>query len=209
MTVEVLEERGGLRVIMEYDQDPEEPYDEGASPLLRIDLSAGSTHVDHGNWNRAATDRRVENAVSHWQTTPSDRDWRLFEKYLRAYLGVTKVETWRSGSYWYVTYDPAAWREELGAPEGSIGLEEYRAWCEGETYCWQVQKQVTWSAANYDYLEYPDRVTWEPVDSCGGYYGYEYAAEEAREAFKDALTEPGGEEAVNHDTVREQTGEDA
>lgn len=195
---EVLETRGRLRVRIEIEEGPPEPYDDMQSPLLRIDPQAYRVeHIQAGS-RPAADDERIEEAVRHWATTPSDSDWALFEKYLRAYYGVTQIVTYWSESYWYVTYDSKAWRDAVGAPEGGASLDEYRAWCEGEVYGWVIEKRVTWRAVDPvtddpDYSEYPDRDTWEPADNCGTFYGDKWAKEAAMDAFKEALEAEGGD----------------
>jgi hypothetical protein len=190
---EVIEERDGYRVCLKIEEGPEEPYYDGQSPLLRIDpRTRKAEHIQIGSMRPTDDDTRIEEAVSHWATTPADSDWKLFEKYLRAYYGVTRIVTYWSDTYWYVTYDSAAWREAAGAPEGSANLDEYRAWVEGEVYYYIIEKRVTWRAVNPvtddpEYSEYPERTTWETVDSCGGYYGDEYAEQEARRAFGEFM----------------------
>jgi len=101
---------------------------------------------------------------------------------------VTRIVTWSSGDYTYVTYDDAAWREWAGAPEGSANMSEYRAYAEGDVWGWVVEKRVTWHADDPDC---GDRETWEHVDSCWGYYGRngangEYLEQCARDALADA-----------------------
>lgn len=190
---EILEtsEDGRFRVRLVLDDYPDEPYDDGASPLLRID-GHRAEHVMTGS-RPTDVDDYAENAVHHWGTCPADGNWRLFEKYLRAYFGVTKIETWHSGSYWYVTYDPAAWREWAGAPEGSADMSEYRAWCEGDVWGYVVEKNVTWTTED----DFPDMATWENVDSCWGFYGSDgengkYLRATAREALRDAQVDDHG-----------------
>jgi hypothetical protein len=209
---EVLEtsEDGRYRVRLVPDEYPDEPYDDFASPLLRIEPRGGghrAGHIQVGG-RPANADDTIEGAVQYWGTCPSDSGWKLLERYLRAFHGVTQIETWYSGSYWYVTYDSAAWREWCGAPAGSASMAEYRAWCEGDCWYWITEKLVTWRAVNPvtddpDYAEYPDRDSWETVDSCGGYYGTEWAEEAAREAYKNLIT-PEDPDAASADNARER-----
>jgi hypothetical protein len=202
---EILEtsEDGRYRVKLVLDDYPDEPYDDGQSPLLRLDRTGYGIRAEHimATGRPLDADADVEAAIAHWDTTPSDSDWPKFEKYLRAYHGVTAIKTWHSGSYWYVTYDPAAWREYTGAPEGSVDMSEYRAWCEGEVYGYVVQKNVTWTTADPDY---PDEDRWEDTgDSCWGFYGRngangEYLEQTAREALAYA-DEPYAHMATAHE----------
>lgn len=191
--MEVLEERDGYRLRLEPDIYPEEPYDEGASPLLRIELLgyAGSRarysakHVDHGRWPRWGIDRLVSYAAERlFSKYDKINALLILERYLRAFFGVTKVETYESQDYLYATYDPEKWRQAVGAPEGSANLDEYKAWIEGDCWGWVIEKRVTWHTDEFPgATEYAQRNTWEVVDSCSGYYGSEYAEQGAREMF--------------------------
>lgn len=176
-------EDGRFRVKLVADEYPDEPYDYGQSPLMRLDYGHYGWPAEHVMTGGRPTeaDAYVEAAAARWGP-----DFDLLEKYLRAYHGATKVETWHSGSYWYVTYDSAAWREWAGAPEGSADMSEYRAWCEGDVWGWVVEKNVTWHADDPDY---GDMATWEHVDSCWGYYGSDGAnGEYLRQSAREALT---------------------
>jgi hypothetical protein len=193
---ETLEERNGYRVRLELDEYPEPPYDCSSSPILRIDYRSyggGATFVDTSEMRPHEEDEYILNAISHWQTSPGDRDWKLFEKYLRAFFGVRIIETWASQDYWYVTYDSEGWRKSLGFDSqeqedkhAKPNMDEYKAWCEGEVYYYVVEKRVEWRKVDptTDDPDYLDTMhTWETVDSCGGFYGDEYAREAALEAF--------------------------
>jgi len=185
---EVIEERDGYRVCLKIEEGPEEPYDDFQSPLLRIDPHTFKVeHIQTGNARPTDDDERIEEAVSHWGTTPADSDWKLFEKYLRAYYGVTQIVTYRSQDYWYVTYDSKSWRDAVGASEGSANLGEYKAWIEGEVYYWVIEKQVTWTTDDLPPGTQAAMRTWEHVDDCGSYYGDEYAEQEARRAFGEFM----------------------
>jgi len=198
---EVLETRGNWRVRLVLDKYAPEPYDDGQSPLMRLDRHGYGVKAGHvmATGRSLDDDDRIEYAVQHWCTTPADSDWRLFEKYLRAYYGVTRIETWHSGSYWYVTYDPARWRAHTGAPEGSVDMSEYRAWCEGEVYGWVLEKRVHWHTDDPDF---EDKYDWEATSSCWGFYGRDYAKERALEELADAaldLQDPDVRQAAYRD----------
>lgn len=183
----VIEERDGFRVVLKYEQDAQEPDFAGQSPLLRIEPNPsgryGVGHLGTMADRPRDTDESVEAAVRRWGS-PASSDWDKFEKWLRAYLGVTQIETFYSGSYWYVTYDAANWREYTGAPAGSASLSDYQAWAEGEVYYWEIQKQVTWSSGT---SQFPDREDWETVDALGEYYGYDNAEVTAKLDFAEFL----------------------
>lgn len=195
---ETLAERNRYRVRLELDEYAPEPYDCSQSPLLRLNKFYGSVRVEHIQVGDRPTDddAAIENAIAHWATTPSDGDWPKFEKYLRAFFGVRNIVTYFSGSYWYVTYDSEAWRKSLGFTNqeqedkyAKPEMAEYKAWIEGDCYSYVVEKQVEWMATEYDAETFPTKTTWEVVDSCGGYYGEEYAREAALEAFESEAGE--------------------
>lgn len=189
---EVLETRGNFRVRLVADEYADEPYDDGASPLMRLDYRGGDWRADHvmTGTRPQDCDADIEAAAQRWGT-----DFDLLEKYLRAYHGVTKIERWHSGNYWYVTYDDAAWRAWAGAPEGSADMSEYRAWCEGDVWGYVVEKQVTWTA---DDPGYEDRDEWEDAgESCWGFYGSgrangKYLGNTARDALGYAIEAEAG-----------------
>ncbi|HEY1700760.1 MAG TPA: hypothetical protein VGG75_13690 [Trebonia sp.] len=212
---EVLEECNGMRLVIALDPYPKEPYDDGQAPLLRI--GCGSVkHID-GNSRPHEDDERVEEAVSRFGA-PSARGWKLFEKYLQAFYGVTVIDTYYSGSYWYTSYDSKAWRDyAAGLPDNASSagnlhlLDAWKAYVEGEVYTYAIEKLVTWTATELDYLDYPDRETWETVKSVGGYYGHEYACGAAREAWAaGGFAEQGGspDHAEEDDYPEEKTRKD-
>lgn len=192
-------EDGRFRVLLELEEGPDEPYDDGQCPLLRIEPRTYRTDHVMATGRPTGDDDTVEAAVRHWQTTPSDDDWRLFEKYLRAFFGTTHIVTWYSDSYWYVAYDTTAWRGYCGWDDGhpmpadAVNLNEYRAWCEGEVYCYAVERNVTWHRDDD-----PDATmsTCETEDSCGGYYGLDWAKECAMEAYRDAIAKASSDDAA-------------
>jgi hypothetical protein len=201
---EILDTQGRYRARLVLDEDAGERYDDGASPLLRIDSGARATHV-MATGRPLDADETVEQAISYWHTTPGDSNWRLIERYLRAFHGVTQIETWHSGSYWYVTYDSAAWREYAGAPPGSADMSEYRAWCEGDVWGWVVEKLVLWTTADAA-VSPAFKDEWEHVNSCWGYYGNgEYLKQCAREAL--AYEAEHGDD-LPHEPAAPGTGDD-
>lgn len=200
MDYDILKEENGLRVKLSIDEYPDEPYNDGQSPLLRLDrMGYGPPKAEHimvGSMRPTSNDERIEEAAERWYQRG---DHHMFEKYMRAFHGSTTFKWYgpnQSTDYTYVTYDTPEWAEAIGfddviAPRASYGgskavnMDEYIAYLEGEVYVYDVERQVQWQAT-YP----PEEVgrehmnTWETVDSCGGYYGYEYAKEEALVAFE-------------------------
>jgi hypothetical protein len=182
---DVITEKNGYRVVIRADEDAEPPYFEGSAPILRIEPSSygarSAGHIDAGAGHRTM-DARIEAAVRHWSTRPGETDWRLFEKYLRAFYGVRHIKSFYSGSYWYVAYDPTDAIVQLGREASeetheqwvNDSLEEYRAWVDGDVNVVITQKLVHWTSD-----QGAERDEWEDVDAIGGFYGYESAKEYA------------------------------
>ena len=201
---EILKEEDGLKVTLTRDEYPDEPYDCGQCPIVRIDRRYSRADVEHVMVGDRPTDRddAIEDALERCHG-----DWRLFEKYLRAYHGVTKVIQYgpnQATDYTYFAYDTPEWVTSIGfddkiAPrskydaEKSVNMNEWIAYLENEVYTYDIERRV-------DIREIKTRIKnedpatirttqsefaeWEHVDSCGGYYGYDYARQEALDAFK-------------------------
>lgn len=197
----VLETRGDYRVLLRQDPYPDEPYDDGQSPILRINRTRWAWDAAHVMVGGRPTDddSRIEEAAARWA-----HDLNLLEKYLRAYHGTTVFKQYgpnQATDYTYVTYDTERWREyvwpaELGypVPDGAgVNMDEYQAWLEGDVYFYQVQKRVTWHTDDDDY---DDETRWEdvPDGTVGGFYGYEYAKQEALDALAYEMREEGNSE---------------
>ncbi len=189
---DILKTEGRYRVKLIADEYANEPYDDSASPLMRIEPYTNRvTWADRGSGRpHDDDDYNIACAIERWGG-PGSPLWTNVEKYLRAFYGVTEIETWHSGSHWYVTYDSQSWRDYTRAPEGSCSMTEYRAWCEGDVWSYTVEKNVTWTT---DEPGFDDRATWETVESCGGYYGYNYALGEALMALAAVLEDEAKKE---------------
>lgn len=195
---DMLEETDNLRVYLQPDMDADQPYDAGSPPILRIESGYGYLRVEHIDSGDRPHDHddAIESAVTHWAATPSRDEWRLFEKYLRAYFGTTKIDTYYSGEYWYVAYDTNQWIRSIGfddkvAPRADYSgknnynfLTEIEAWVNGEVYGYVVERKVSGHKVYDDERDDENFEQWEHIDSCFGFYGYEYAKEEALAAFE-------------------------
>lgn len=120
-----------------------------------------------------------------------------FTRHARLHHGVTVVEDRPNGSawsLWYVMPDKAA--ESTATPEEIIQSEqaEYQSWAEGDVYGYVIEKAVTWVPKEGHGPEEDEDIpaeleTWEHVDSCWGYYGYDSAKESAEQEFADYLAD--------------------
>jgi hypothetical protein len=190
---ETLAEVEGLRVRILVDDDPMMPYNDGGSPILLVD----SGHEDYRVTQVTGATSYVLDAdlvsLVHEHLTQTDDVHTLVET-LAEPFGVTTVETYDTPyPCLYITLDPADWREKVGAPEGSVSLDEWKAYIEGECYGYVVEELVTWvaldSATVPDFARSEER--WETVDSCWGFYGIEHVTEEAKRVFEQECAERG------------------
>lgn len=189
---EVLETRGNLRVRLVLDDNADEPYFEGRSPILRLYpwRSWGGWRGEYidsvGAYTPAAADD-ILTAAEKWAGDPD-----LFERYLRMFHGTTAIEWYDSrpgsGDFVYVTFDTADWRAHHDLSDhiaSLIDLSEWRAYCEGDVYGYVIEQRATWQRTNGAGEVVDTRETWEPVDSCWGFYGHLYAETAGRSVFDD------------------------
>lgn len=183
---------GEYRVRVTRDEDPSQPYDDGGSPILRREYSS---------WRGVWTAEQMVMTTSY-RLHPSiceaferfGRDLDTWERYCRIFHGATSFAYYTTrGGDMFVTLDPAEWREEVGAPEGSANLDEWRAYCEGDVFGYTVERRVreyceVRTLAGEE-LRASARFAWEHVDSCWGFYGLKWAQEAALEALEGVRDE--------------------
>lgn len=193
---EIIKETDSLRVSIEVDEYASEPWGDCYAPTFRFETGVGATALVFGNADPSGADDRIVEALNRWGDPSSPGFARLFEKWARAYLGTTKVDTWYSDGLrgWYVALDTAAWRETVGAPSPLTEdmLHDVRAWAEGDVFVVTAEQRVHVKYRKDKYLPEADQSfeseaseydEWEHVDSCGGFYGWDSAREGAAEMF--------------------------
>jgi hypothetical protein len=207
---DIIEERDNYRVRLQLDNDAQEPYNDGATPILRI----GGDYYGRGSavpfnkqtngfedaWNRLFECAR--NNAHHRE---------IFERFLKIFHGTVKVQFYNEGAsneYGYVAFDTAAWREEMGLTDeqGLLAqsllkedyLDELRSWLEGDTWGYVVERKVRAITQREDYatgtaLDPVEFDEWEEVEdgSCWGFYGREWAEQAAKEALEAEITHAG------------------
>jgi hypothetical protein len=187
---ETIETRGDFRVRIVIDEDADKPYDDGGSPIIRIDRRREQAEQVTDVTSYEVADGLVA-AARRWSHEPD-----LFERYARIFHGVTAIKWYdpHDGDYTYVTCDPAHWRAAMGLTDEYMaahpdvdfnltgGLTEWRAWCEGEVYGYVVEHLEHYTSDT----EPTRRLNrWEDIDSLFGLYGHEYAEQAAREALDE------------------------
>lgn len=192
---EIVETEGKFRAKIMLDEGAEKPEWDGMVPVLQLDRSM------YGGTKAEAFNPQAEKFVDAFNRL-ADLEagngyiYENFERYLRIFHGATVVSSYNVGhyrEYGYVGFDTAEWREAMGITDLDRLKEEkilydVQAWAEGDVWGISVEKLVTWST---DEEDFEDMDTWEEVDgtSCWGYYGQEYAEEEAKAELKRVIEE--------------------
>ncbi len=185
----VIAQVGDFRVRVVLDDSPSEPYDDGATPLLRIWRGEVVQVEDVTSYRvPAQTLSAVREAVDRWDPTGE-----TFARYPRLFHGASNVVTYGSNRDGvYGTFDTPHWREAMGLTEEHIAahgidvtalanLDEWRAYCEGEVYGWVVERRELWRKDGDPTVT---RETWEEVEAVWGYYSHRHAVDNAREALQ-------------------------
>lgn len=170
-----------LRVRIEHDQDfgdIRDHYDEDLLPYVARDFDPYS--------NRWRDPREAGPLASRWaqivrRRGDSYRRGReaaeVFARYVRImHRGAAQVDG--TDVYYLLPGEgDGESREELDRRLAS-GISDLRAWENGEVFGFIVQERVTWSAPPRTEMH-----TWEEIDSCWGFVGYEHVRTQARESY--------------------------
>lgn len=182
---EIVAESEKYRVSIIADEDPCEP--DVIVPLVKIENGYPTELIsDYAEDSDKARSEGLANAIYRWGTSPSDRDFHLVEKYMRAFWDVPELLYFYSDGIrgWYV-----------GTDKGTV--DEYQSWCEGDV--WLVQAEEKISVSEYKTITRADGTVnhaiddydeWEEIEIIGGYIGREYAEQEAKDMF-DQLNKEG------------------
>lgn len=147
-----------MRATVSHDMYAECPYDEGQSPILFTD------------YRTAAQEDRIGNYVVHAGLVAAWERWGVwsdaFERYARIFHGCTRVAylTTRDGAY--ATFDPAEWRDLMGAtpaadwPIDDVAMfGEFGGWLEGDTWQVIIEEQCSmgeWHAVDFSHTFYSE-----------------------------------------------------
>lgn len=185
-------EDGAERIVLAYEEGPSAPCNDGGTPILAIypwgevgQITEITSYV---------VDDDIISALRRCHELHDGQD--LFERYLRIFHGATSVEWYVNGNF-YVTFDTADWRNEMGLTDERMAdyaeffegksiasMDEWVSYCEGEVYWARLEAKGTWSRQDF---RADGTVTetvgelWDTVDTVGGFYGYEWAVEGAKE----------------------------
>lgn len=180
---DIIEVQGMFRVRLQLDDSAEQPYDDGATPILQ--LEAGRSDYVGGHRAEAFNKQAAPYLDAFRAFESTGQQLEVFERYLRIFHGAVKVQGWHTGysrEYGYLAFDTAAWRESVGAPDTLADedyLAEVRAWAEGDVYGWVVEQDATHNTEGEE--------DWQEVESCWGFYGRDYAEQAAKEALTNEV----------------------
>lgn len=171
-----------LRLKVERDPHPAKPYNDGGFPIWRIDSSGfGGYAVQETDITSYVAPHDMEDGITQ---NMQERDLEFGARYLRIFWGATFTRTWHSGSHWYLTGDPAPWREHVGVTDEDTKREgyaddpfhEWEAWVEGEVYMateqrrlWQRTTTRTWDPTRAENPEDPESSDEIGEDTTEGY----------------------------------------
>jgi len=171
---EILESAGQYRLRLEIDQWSQSPRTDHDN-LCHVITVPGSRYIDvdadggllQDGWGRIKERADAVEVFTRWACT--------------FHGAVIAVHTPAQGadSIWYLLPDGIA---EVTDPQEYIRgeISEYRHWADGEVYGYTIEKSVTWKRAdNQD----GEMRTWEPLESCWGYIGHQWAVEAATAEF--------------------------
>lgn len=197
---------GKLRVRVEVDAECESPVTSGDWWCVSVIYLDGGPRY----YGRMTALHDPEGRLAKWEDLNDRRGDpdAAFIRYMRIFHNV-KVEEVGVGSdftrglAWVerselrrAGFDDVIAPAEDADPAAMIrsGLAEYNAWAQGDCYGYVVEEQQMWAKVDADGSMGDDletRTTWEPVDSCGGFIGYDHAEGEARDALKSHTKEEG------------------
>jgi len=178
---EIIETRGDFRVRLEQDPDiTEAPDHDGQGYVVEVTYSGHSEVRNTGDYGDHGPDFELG-----WLLARTRNDYELVERYLRIFHGAASFDHthWdRDSEMFFIVTETQAlawgvatedWHRLAGWTRET--WEQHR---DGDVYGYVVEERQVWTNARGDEME-----TWEHVDSCWGFYGYEYAEQEARAAL--------------------------
>jgi hypothetical protein len=199
---DVVETRGEYRAVIEIDDYPSEPENEGGCPILRIDDFDRITSTGYGSGsakNDGLKGNDAESALSRCLSVAGNVSdgVAMFDRWLRIWHGgaATGYHLGYSREYGYVAYTTRAMAYWWGQTDETLAahpeylvpeLSEWQAYCEGDVYLATVQRKVkrntTTTTLDGQYLDETSEDDWLDVEGpIGGYYGEKYAREAALE----------------------------
>ena len=182
-------EDGRMRAVVEQDMYPEAPDHDGQGYVLSVDYSrtmpsVEMLHAPIGDPFAEDVRQGVRDALMRFGV-----DWHggKVDRYMRQAYDVVSIDVYDrrdGGQIVELVTDQMCdgWGIPAGAPRReSANLADWRAWDEGDVWTVELQELVTWERRHGNGAVFDTREEWETFDTCGGFYGYDYAVESARE----------------------------
>jgi hypothetical protein len=195
---EVVAKRDGYRVVLHLDDglgNPREEFDGHICSVVQIDPRSSYIPPDKDGGPLAHIWHHL---TAGGELYPLRDAVEPFQRTVAILGGRSLYDTPHEGAscVWYIVPTlahhtdgtPVQWSDGFPAtPENLDRIlagerDEYRSWASGDVYRWTVEKSVGWHRKDGVPGE---RSTWEHVESCGGYYGYNDAESEARRALDE------------------------
>jgi hypothetical protein len=187
-----IEENDNYRVRLAHDDSGEKPYDEGAVPILSRPFRS------YGERWEAVNDQ-ADGLTGLLNALGERFNEDEIERFLKIFVGAYSVRWDSSDNCRYLAFDTPEWREKVGLTDEYLAtakldreklaegsLTEILAWANGEVYGYILERKVTGRKV-YDGQDINDAEPfeeWQEVESCWGFYGWDYAEEEAKSIFK-------------------------
>jgi hypothetical protein len=191
-----------VRVRLVRDTDADSPDGDAYAPAILIGARGGlfrsirAEYVGSTYQTDALDLERLAEAWERW----GDRD--KVTRWLRMFQGVTTVETIDTDGDVIVILDTPDYRRDCvgpsddDLPENLLAgdVEAWRAWLEGDVYGIITERRVTTHTTVTDAAtgevvrEDDDDDVWEEYEAVWGFYGREYAEQEAQAIFRVETT---------------------
>jgi hypothetical protein len=184
------EDRPGWRARIQIDISAGEPWGDALAPALVVPYDS-KPYFGREVYVPADADSLL--SVLRWYVERHGvhDGTDLFTRYLHMWCGTTADGSHSTRDGLVLVFDTPDWRSHVGLTDDHLPanlsgeLAEWRAYFDGEIYGVTVERHrtgaVTWDDGTPDSIE-----TWEPVESCWGFFGSEYAESEARRMLDEA-----------------------
>jgi len=184
---DVIAETATHRLLIVADHDAPAPDSAGSAFVFTVSAWDGAASLEHADYGQTAPD--VAHALEQMAG-----DLERFGRYLRMFHDVVSFDyitphggtnfvaftTRELARSWGFTDPDAESVRDIVTRSASAALEEWRAYAEGDVWGYVVEERQTWR----NQATGETREEWGHVDSCFGFYGSQYAEEEARVVFR-------------------------
>ena len=176
---------GSVRLVLHIDQDP-------VNPRQDYDHLCHVASVPSGYYRPVDPDAGpYAHAWEHFGPSRAGH----FVRFVRMLGGEAEYYSPQSGiaAVWYLTAEDIAREAVASDPDWAHNYieseaREYEAWADGDVYGYVIEQRADWQRTLHDGTD-ETREGWESIESCWGFFGRDYAEEQAHDAFKAHLTD--------------------